>query len=170
MNDCNLIQEAARAAGIFKWRWLDGRFQKWGIADYSLNVAGWEYWEPQSNDGDALRLSRARKMTITHEPSRGGWSVGAVVCGEFKWLAHEDDDQKLAIVRAAAAAVGKTGGETEATEPGDVAALQDRLVPLSFEQLDEAAREAQIKFCLKGGRSFEEEFARAIERAHGIGA
>ena len=51
-----------------------------------------------------------------------------------------------------------------------VAAERERLVPLSFAQLDEAAREAQIKFCLKGGRSFEEEFARAIERAHGIGA
>lgn len=42
--------------------------------------------------------------------------------------------------------------------------------PLSFAQLDAAARDAQIKFCLKSGGSFEEEFARAIERAHGIGA
>lgn len=42
--------------------------------------------------------------------------------------------------------------------------------PLTFAELDAAARDAQIKFCLKSGGSFEEEFARAIERAHGIGA
>ena len=42
--------------------------------------------------------------------------------------------------------------------------------PLNFAQLDAAARDAQIKFCLKSGGSFEEEFARAIERAYGIGA
>lgn len=41
--------------------------------------------------------------------------------------------------------------------------------PLTFAQLDAAARDAQIKFCLKSGGSFEEEFARAIELAHGIG-
>lgn len=42
--------------------------------------------------------------------------------------------------------------------------------PLSLAKLEAAARDAQIKFCLKSGGSFEEEFARAIERAHGIGA
>lgn len=42
--------------------------------------------------------------------------------------------------------------------------------PLPLAKLSELAREAQIKFCLKSGGSFEEEFARAIERAHGIGA
>ena len=41
-------------------------------------------------------------------------------------------------------------------------------IPLSFAQLDAAARDAQITFCLKSGGNFNEEFARAVERAHGI--
>lgn len=40
--------------------------------------------------------------------------------------------------------------------------------PLAHGQLAKLATEAQISFCLKSGGSFEEEFARAIERAHGI--
>ncbi len=38
MNDDELIHAAARAVGIVKWRWLDGRFQKWGIADYARSA------------------------------------------------------------------------------------------------------------------------------------
>lgn len=62
-------------------------------------------WCPPDNDGDALRLARRLRMTIADEPSRGGWSVGAVVNGAFAWLAH-DDDQRAAIFRAAIA-IGK---------------------------------------------------------------
>lgn len=40
--------------------------------------------------------------------------------------------------------------------------------PLTKAKLSELARAAQIKFCLKSGGSFEEELARAVERAHGI--
>ncbi|MFK4706212.1 hypothetical protein ABIC83_003051 [Roseateles asaccharophilus] len=45
------------------------------------------------------------QLTVAHEPSRGGWSVGAVVDGEFKWLAH-DESVEPAI---AAAITAKTG-------------------------------------------------------------
>ena len=65
MNDDELIHAAARAVGIVKWRWLDGRFQKWGIADYARNLAGWEYWEPLLDDGAALRLAVTLKIQIT---------------------------------------------------------------------------------------------------------
>lgn len=37
--------------------------------------------------------------------------------------------------------------------------------PLSAERISDLARDAQIAFCLKSGGCFEEEFARAIERA-----
>jgi hypothetical protein len=59
------------------------------------------YWNPLTDDGDALRLAKRRKMTIAFEPTRGGWSVGAVVNDEFRWLAW-DEDCCRAIVRAAA--------------------------------------------------------------------
>jgi len=41
--------------------------------------------------------------------------------------------------------------------------------PLTRRQINEASRDAQISFCLKSGGTYEEELARAIERAHGIG-
>lgn len=41
--------------------------------------------------------------------------------------------------------------------------------PLTRKQINEASRDAQISFCLKTGGTYEEELARAIERAHGIG-
>lgn len=58
-------------------------------------------WNPLEDDGDRHRLLVGLHMTLAHEPNRGGWSVGAVVDGEFRWLAH-DDDEALAVVRAAA--------------------------------------------------------------------
>lgn len=42
--------------------------------------------------------------------------------------------------------------------------------PLTRKQINEASREGQISFCLKSGGTYEEEFARAIEKAHGIRA
>lgn len=45
----------------------------------------------------------------------------------------------------------------------------EKLKPLTKAQLSDVARTAQIAFCLKSGGSFEEEFARAVERAHGVG-
>ena len=42
------------------------------------------------------------------------------------------------------------------------------LVPLTRTQINKASRDAQIAFCLKSGGTYEEEFARAVEAAHGI--
>ena len=103
--DRELLELAAKAAGWTVVRWTDD--------DTALLLQGIEepfnslHENPHSDCmGDALRLARALHMTIAHEPSRGGWSVGAIVNGEFKWLAH-DDDQRRAIVRAAAK-IGRT--------------------------------------------------------------
>lgn len=40
--------------------------------------------------------------------------------------------------------------------------------PLTRKQINEASRDAQVSFCLKVGGTYEEELARAVERAHGI--
>lgn len=86
-----LLILAAKAAGI-----------KLGL---SLSRGGFDneggYWNPLTDDGDAFRLSTALHMTIAFEPNRGGWSVGAIVNDEFRWLAW-DEDNRLAVVRAAA--------------------------------------------------------------------
>lgn len=94
---------AARAAGKHSVEWADpGQINdKGGLVQY-IGLGRVETWNPRDDDGDSLRLSAARLMTVAHEPSRGGWSVGAVVNGAFVWLAH-DDDQRAAIFRAAIA-------------------------------------------------------------------
>lgn len=48
------------------------------------------------------------------------------------------------------------------------ASKQEGGEPLTFAQLNEAARDAQIDFCMGKETSFEVAFARRIEAAHGI--
>jgi hypothetical protein len=82
----------------------------------------WESWEwygplgismpngstlyPLTLHGDAMLLSTARRMTVAWEPSRGGWSIGAIVGGRFQWLSF-NEECKLAIVQAAAVINGR---------------------------------------------------------------
>jgi len=108
-SDRELLEAAAKAAGIEVdfTVFSDGSFicfQKGGDCFH-------DEWNPLTDDGDALRLATKRQMTLAFEPSRGGWSVGAIVNGEFRWLAH-DDDVRRAIVRAAAA-IGRDTHEHE---------------------------------------------------------
>jgi len=64
----------------------------------------------------------------------------------FKQLQNEFEREMIAYARAALSA----------------------LKPLTRKQINEASRDAQISFCLKSGGTYEEELARALERAHGI--
>lgn len=97
--DRELLKLAAKAAGIELAAWNDG------TEPYSSGVGfilpNNRMWNPLTDDGDALGLVRTLKMTVAFEPSRGGWSVGAVVNGEFAWLAYHDELLD-AVVRAAA--------------------------------------------------------------------
>lgn len=102
LSDRELLELAARAAGIdLDWN-VTPRTNVKHLQPVDAKTGG--TWQPLHDDGDALRLAKSLRMTIAHEPSRGGWSVGAVVKGEFKWLVYEDDVLRLcrAIVRAAA--------------------------------------------------------------------
>lgn len=95
------FEHAARAAGLRVRTW-DGHTGTLCAIDDGHHGC---MWMPNRDDGDALRLARHLRMTIADEPSRGGWSVGAVVNGAFAWLAH-DEDQRAAIFRTAIA-IGK---------------------------------------------------------------
>jgi len=89
-----LLELAAKAAGMpEKWTG-DGIY----VREQFCEVP----WNPVENDGDALRLEVDMKFTAAWEPMRGGWSIGAIVNGEFKWLVFHED-RKQASVRAAAA-------------------------------------------------------------------
>jgi hypothetical protein len=105
MTDRELLEAAAKAAGISgEYFGGTGAYASGIWRDFEHGCR--DCWNPLTDDGDALRLAVKLRMTVAHEPSRGGWSVGRVVAtvggGEFKWLAH-DEDGKRAIVQAASA-------------------------------------------------------------------
>lgn len=87
-----LLELAAKAAGLS---------MNWNMGAPMVDESG-RYWNPITDDGDALRLEVTLKATAAWEPMRGGWSIGAIVNGEFKWLTFHED-RKLATTMAAAA-------------------------------------------------------------------
>lgn len=104
VDDKELLYRAARTAGIPSRvvGAAPGTYFLYPDTDGVEKFTCMSQWNPLNDYGDALRLAEAKHMTVTHEPSRGGWSVGAVFDGEFRWLAH-DDDVRRAITLAAAA-------------------------------------------------------------------
>ena len=111
-NDRELLELAAKAAGIEISQWSNcqaGGF----IAKGSSYLDSWgderiprDFWNPLTDDGDALRL--AVKVQIAINP----WEGKTVVSNDdYKWLGHEKWDchdgdpyaaTRRAIVRAAA--------------------------------------------------------------------
>lgn len=96
-NDRELLELAAKAAGYQVHIW--GEKGRENCARTDVDVGN--RWNPLIDAGDRHRLLIDLKMTLAHEPSRGGWRVGLVVGGDFLWEAF-DEDEARAIVRAAA--------------------------------------------------------------------
>ena len=90
MNDKELLEMAARAAGIpIKFGGPDG--------DICRETADWQLWNPLTDDGDALRLAVRLKIGMV-------FHHGLVLVGkDGDYFADEmEEDYKYAIVRAAA--------------------------------------------------------------------
>ena len=125
----------------------------------------------EADDGDMLRLARAHCMTISYEASRNGWSIGAVVKGEFKWLVH-DKDQNRAIVRAAAAHVS-LDPTFKVNHKGGVEAVTANMA----DAITAAATSAAVQQPLTDeqaydlfGVNYNMSVIRTVEAAHRIGA
>lgn len=109
--DCALLELAAKAAGLAV-RAINPEFDGGFDPDRVLILVNEDakgqqtgivgFWMPLDDDGDRHRLLVALKMTLAHEPSRGGWSCGAVVDGTFRWLAFDEDEARAVVVAAAA--------------------------------------------------------------------
>lgn len=95
MDDRELLELAAKAAGYLV------QTSPSGNALISERRKGQRLWNPLTDDGDQMRLARTMRMTLAHEPMRGGWSAGAVVDGEFRWLAFNIDDRRAIVIAAA---------------------------------------------------------------------
>lgn len=109
MNDKNLLEMAAKAAGI------DGEWRDNYTGDYYYtgNTYGimylpedgnWTIWNPLTDDGDALRL--AVKLDIDINPRWGDECCTQAIGGDFFYEERGSDPlaaTRRAIVRAAAA-------------------------------------------------------------------
>jgi len=119
MTDRELLKLAAKAAG-YKVRWHD-RWECFVHAephfiDNPPTMAGQRrVWLPLEDDGDALRLANALKLSICHTlceaPTAHGtamvgyapWENGAPICSErYDGIGGRDAATRRAIVRAAA--------------------------------------------------------------------
>jgi len=108
MNDRELLEMAAKAAGVSAYWSTDGTIQARPLFVVSVIVATGtmpyeEEWNPLKNDGDALRLAVRLGLNISHrcvdvDVSRGHSSASEYVPTYF----DRSEATRRAIVRAAA--------------------------------------------------------------------
>lgn len=107
MTDRELLEMAAKAAGMDGWEWDEemqciGRWKK----DEILSLV-WQGWNPLIDDGDALRLAAHLKIDIEWRatnpfPEDTVEAYRSNPEGEFFCAMYPEKDYRLAIVRAAA--------------------------------------------------------------------
>ena len=102
--DKELLERAAKAAGLDVWTCIDGNYYT------SNNVSAELPWNPLTDDGDAMRLAVKLKIDVCWNNNEGPWEVNAwprigIGSGE-----DENNDSYAATRRAivrAAAEIGK---------------------------------------------------------------
>lgn len=118
MTDRELLEAAAKAAGYSDAKWQD--MEGWGEVRYGFSSAIWSdkifeeggsgYWNPLTDDGDALRLAVKLRMFLDLEylcaqAKSHAWFGGGD--DPSAGMAHDECDPyaatRRAIVRAAAA-------------------------------------------------------------------
>ncbi|KKB61125.1 hypothetical protein WM40_24965 [Robbsia andropogonis] len=100
MTDRELLELAAKAAGLDDASWHDGIWSKklW-------EVTGSEYWNPLEKDGDAFRLMVELRLNVGVNAKYSDTIVFVGTEGVFSVKHHEDDPTaatRRAIVMAAA--------------------------------------------------------------------
>lgn len=106
MTDRELLEAAAKAAGIvYEPRYVDpegvklrGLLQPSGIANIPPT-----WWNPLTDDGDALRLAVKLRISVYHAPSGFSLAVSADGSVSFKEDNIGEQNTRRAIIRAAAA-------------------------------------------------------------------
>lgn len=133
-----------------------------GFAINQPNLSGTSGYHMLNGAASALRarLAEPDDEPVAGSPSPRAW-----------WVHRVDDANDGALWRKEPTEENVKWIEQQTGQKWTVAPLVPaarKAQPLTNEQIQATARDAQIRFCLKSGGSFEEEFARAIERAHGI--
>lgn len=100
MTDRELLELAAKAAGFQNWTWMKNSiFVEEGT--YRGSGIGY-YWNPLTDDGDALRLAVKLKMAINITPSKIFAGDGSTGHTETMDTSDPYAATRRAIVRAAA--------------------------------------------------------------------
>lgn len=107
-SDRELLELAAKAAGIVIHAPSQKRRDDAGYGHVGLWTADQTCWNPLTSDADALRLMARLNINVSYrENINGAWVVaeheGIEFCPESLDGPHEDDATRRAIVRAAAA-------------------------------------------------------------------
>lgn len=96
MTDYELLELAAKAAGI---DWFDEPSAKQGRG---LHLKSGPFWNPLTDDGDALRLAVRCALKISHTTDLVIVSANGVVKSVRSYSGHPYAATRRAIVRAAA--------------------------------------------------------------------
>lgn len=114
MTDRELIEAAAKAAGVpLKWPHDPATYARVdGVPPRRTDT--WDNWSPLTDDGDALRLAVALRITPNIDCNMTEAEAATQVEGGFFAEPHLDDPYaatRRAIVRAAAALAGAAPAE-----------------------------------------------------------
>ncbi len=105
MTDRELLESAAKAAGMDTLIWHDE------MQSYWIQYDAPQYWNPLTDDGDALRLAVKLEIDIEYAndtvtawfvAARPGWDNGCVTTAEEPYGCDKAAATRRAIVRAAA--------------------------------------------------------------------
>ena len=111
MTDRELLELAAKAAGFAKAEWQD--MTGWGESRYGMSQGIWngeDYWNPLTDDGDALRLAVKLNIGIQSHADAGEYSFADANRLPVPIVENHNDDPYAATRRAivrAAAEIGK---------------------------------------------------------------
>ena len=107
MSDRELLEAAAKAAGLEEFSYINGRY---AVRTRHTGMQDWSPWNPLTDDGDALRLAVALLLEI--HIYHTGVSVRIPTGDKVVIEADQEPDPyaatRRAIVRAAAAIGEKT--------------------------------------------------------------
>lgn len=103
MNDRELLELAAKAAGLGEVWYLEGSDTPYVGPRYTGGAVEYRVWKPLEDDGDALRLAVKLRLLLDTEYNDGVGAGGNSL--EEIWEPHETNPYaatRRAIVRAAA--------------------------------------------------------------------
>ena len=112
MTDREMLELAARAAGLKEFTEINGRF---AVRTRFTGMQDWSPWNPLTDDGDALRLAVKLHMSVLSNETASWVATGLhqIVRAEEH---HDGSDPYAATRRAIVRAAAEIGRQMEVTK------------------------------------------------------